>query len=121
MEVITLETQVVKEIVGKLDTIFDYIASLKTQRVDLENEWVDNYDVCTFLKISKRTLQRLRSDKLINYTIIRGRTYYKLAEIKHLMEVKLIKGDQATLEELVKNNQAYVKKRCNQKPKHHVF
>ncbi|WP_370457677.1 helix-turn-helix domain-containing protein [Dysgonomonas sp. ZJ709] len=39
-------------------------------------------EVCTFLRISERTLQRLRTNGVISYSVISGKTYYIIAEIK---------------------------------------
>ena len=65
MEVITIESQAYKNIMSKMDTIYDYVVSQQNTQ-DEEDSWVDNYEVCTFLKMSDRTLQRLRSEKKIN-------------------------------------------------------
>lgn len=59
MEVITIESQAFKSLMSKVDTIFDYVISQQNIQ-DEEDSWVDSYEVCTFLKISDRTLQRLR-------------------------------------------------------------
>ena len=42
----------------------------------------DSYEVCTFLKISEKTLQRLRVSGTIAYSNIRGRYVYKGSEIR---------------------------------------
>ena len=70
MEVITIESQAFKDLMSKVDTIFDYVISQQNIQ-DEEDSWVDSYEVCTFLKISDRTLQRLRSENKINYSRIR--------------------------------------------------
>jgi hypothetical protein len=67
MEVITIESQAFKNLLSKVDMIFDYVISV--QNVPDETDgWVDSYQVCTFLKISERTLQRLRSENKISYS-----------------------------------------------------
>lgn len=61
MEVITMETKAFKELEAKIDAIADFVTN--NQVADNTNEdeiWVDSYEVCTFLKISEKTLQRLR-------------------------------------------------------------
>jgi len=42
------------------------------------DNWVDNYEVCTFLKISPRTLQRLRAANLVSFSRIRGKNFYRI-------------------------------------------
>ena len=104
MEVITIESQAFKSLMSKVDTIFDYVISQQNIQ-DEEDSWVDSYEVCTFLKISDRTLQRLRSENKINYSRIRGKNYYKISEIKRMMEENLIRRSEDCLQNLIlKNN-----------------
>ena len=51
---------------------------------DLISDLIDSADVKTILKISDRTLYRLRKDKLIATTQIGKRYYYSLAQIKKI-------------------------------------
>ena len=103
MEVITIESQAYKNIMSKMDTIYDYVVSQQNTQ-DEEDSWVDNYEVCTFLKMSDRTLQRLRSEKKINYSRIRGKTYYKISEIKRMMDENLIRRSEDCLQNLIENH-----------------
>ena len=43
----------------------------------LEEDTMDNQDVCMLLHVSKRTLQRYRSDGLLPYRMHRHKTYYR--------------------------------------------
>lgn len=47
MEVITMESQAYKNLMSKVDTIFDYVISQQNIQ-DEEDSWVDSYEVCTF-------------------------------------------------------------------------
>jgi hypothetical protein len=61
MDVITIESTAFLELEAK-NLIAKYVN--EQQYVVIENSdesWVDNYDICTFLKIYERTLQRLQS------------------------------------------------------------
>ena len=61
MEIITFESKAYKELDNKITAIADYIFNhVETARQSEEDMWVDSYEVCTFLKISEKTLQRLR-------------------------------------------------------------
>ena len=61
MEIITFESKAYKELDNKITAIADYIFNhMETARQSEEDMWVDSYEVCTFLKISEKTLQRLR-------------------------------------------------------------
>ena len=110
MEVITIESQAFKSLMSKVDTIFDYVISQQNIQ-DEEDSWVDSYEVCTFLKISDRILQRLRSENKINYSRIRGKNYYKISEIKRMMEENLIRRSEDCLQNLILNHQKNVRQK----------
>ena len=110
MEVITIESQAFKSLMSKVDTIFDYVISQQNIQ-DEEDSWVDSYEVCTFLKISDRTLQRLRSENKINYSRIRGKNYYKISEIKRMMEENLIRRSEDCLQDLIQNHKKNVRQK----------
>lgn len=52
----------------------------------LKNAWVDNQDVMQMLHISPRTLQTFRTNGTIPYSKIRGKFYYKVADIEELLQ-----------------------------------
>ena len=112
MEVITIESQAYKELTAKIDTIATFIASIDTQpEEDPDNTWVDSYEVCTFLKISSKTLQRLRAANEISYSRIRGKVYYRVSELQRLMNEKVIRRSEEDLQDLIKNHRLYVEQR----------
>ena len=106
MEVITIESKAYKEIVSKIDEISRYV---KLHSESQHEGWIDNHDVCKYLNISIRTLQRLRSQKLINFSIIRGKTYYKLSEIERMLDENLIKSNPQGFQDLLDNYYKNVK------------
>lgn len=114
MEIITFESKAYKELDNKITAIADYIFNHKEAENTNEDEiWVDSYEVCTFLKISDRTLQRLRAAGTITYSNIKGHYFYKIGEIKRLLEERLIKRDKDRINDLITNHQLYVKERRN--------
>ena len=83
MEIITFESKAYKDLDNKITAIADYIFNHTEAESTNEDEiWVDSYEVCTFLKISEKTLQRLRVAGTIAYSNIRGRYFYKISEVK---------------------------------------
>ena len=110
MEVITMESEVFKEIKHKLDEIHDYISSQKTNELG-DDTWLDNHEVCTFLQISTRTLQRFRSENLVTYSLIRGKIFYQFKEIKRLLNDNLIRRDQSYLDDLALRHRKYIEQR----------
>lgn len=118
MEIIGVDSELYKELAKKIDFIADYITSQKiagSQEV-LDEVWVDSYEVCTFLRISERTLQRLRSNGQVSYSIISGKSYYQIREIKRLLEDRLIKSGDDCLDALIKHHKQYNEVRRKNKP-----
>ena len=116
MEVITIEAQAFKELSAKINVIAKFVASIQAKVEDEPAEsWVDNYEVCTFLKVSPKTLQRLRTANLVSYTRIRGKNFYKISEIKRLMDDQIIRRSEEHLQDLIKNHKLYVEQRRNSK------
>lgn len=112
MDVITIESQAYKELVNKINTIAKFVIDHQTEESgNPDDEWVDSYEVCTFLNISERTLQRLRSKGMISYSLISGKTYYTIAEIKRMLNEKRIRSNEEALQNLIDNHQQYVQQR----------
>jgi hypothetical protein len=105
MEVITIDSRAYKDLVEKIDKISTFVvkceAGIKLQSND--EIWLDSQEVANLLRISTRTLQRLRAENLISYAILRGRCLYKLSEIERGLNERLITCDPHTLEEFRKN------------------
>ena len=73
MDVITIESKAFKELMSKVDMIARFVDRIeKTTEINIDDEWVDSYDVRTYLNINKRTLQRLRSEGLITFSTARS-------------------------------------------------
>jgi hypothetical protein len=76
------------EIVSRLDKIIGLLTDLKKESLVGEAvtaaamEYYTNDDLRAILRVSKRTLARYRQRKLIPYYTIRGKIYYKVAEVQ---------------------------------------
>jgi hypothetical protein len=112
MEVITVESKAYKELVAKINTIAQFVADNQSvNTINPEEEWIDSFEVCSFLNISQRTLQRLRSKGAITYSVIAGKTYYTIAEIKRMLNERLIRSSEEAMQNLITNHQRYVEQR----------
>lgn len=112
MEVITVEAKAYKELVAKINTIAQFVADYQSvNTINPEEEWIDSFEVCSFLNISQRTLQRLRSKGAITYSVIAGKTYYTIAEIKRMLNERLIRSSEEAMQNLITNHQRYVEQR----------
>ena len=119
MEVITIDSQAFRELTVKINMIAKFVAAQQAKIDDQTNVeadgWVDGYEVCTFLKISNRTLQRLRSTHVINYSLIRGKAFYRISEIQRLMNENIIRCCEEKFQDLIKNHKLHVEQRRNLK------
>jgi hypothetical protein len=112
MEVITIDSQAYKELVSKINAIAKFVVEHQDdETTDPDQMWVDSYDVCTFLKISERTLQRLRSKRLISYSIISGKSYYTIAEIRRMLADKKIRSTDECMSDLINNHKLHAQQR----------
>lgn len=112
MEVITIESQAFKELTANINTIAKLVTSMQSKADEEPTDgWVDSYEVCTFLKISTKTLQRLRAANEISYSQIRGKNFYRISEIQRLLEAKVIRRSEEHLQDLKQNHQLYVEQR----------
>ena len=105
MEVITMESRVYKDLIDKIDKISAFVVKCEAGIKPQSNEeiWLDSQEVANLLRISTRTLQRLRAENLISYAFLRGRCLYKLSEIERGLNERLITCDPHTLDEFRKN------------------
>jgi len=61
----------------------DLKSLINTSEVFEEDEKIlDNQDLAFLLKVSKRTLQRYRTDKILPYFMIGHKTYYKVNDVR---------------------------------------
>lgn len=112
MDVITIESKAYKELVAKINTISKFVMAYEEREKGNQTDgWVDSYEVSTFLKISPRTLQRLRSSGAISYSRIRGKNFYKLSEVNRMLNEKRIRSTDECLQDLIQNHKLHVKQR----------
>jgi hypothetical protein len=116
MEIITIESQAFRELTAKIDMIAKYVAAIQSKAEEQpEDGWVDSYEVCTFLKISSKTLQRLRTAGGITFSRIRGKNFYRISEIERLMKNSIIRRSDEHLQDFIKTHRLYVEQRRNLK------
>lgn len=115
MEIITFDSEVYRELKKSLDTISNYVLNKEDKQG--EEDWVDEYDVCTYLKISRRTLQRIRYENLLTYSLVRGKVLIQMKEVRRLIETGTIKCDINRFADLCKGHKAYLEQRKRNKKK----
>jgi hypothetical protein len=94
MEIVNIEAATFQEMKMTLKHFSTRIRQIvgKTQTKNTE-EWLDNQDVCTLLKISPRTLQNLRNNGSIPYTQIERKIFYNKRDIWNFIEERNIQSN----------------------------
>lgn len=94
MEIVNIEAATFQEMKMTLKHFSTRIRQIvgKTLTKNTE-EWLDNQDVCTFLKISPRTLQNLRNNGSIPYTRIERKIFYNKRDIWNFIKERNIQSN----------------------------
>lgn len=90
MKVIIIGSKAYKELVGRIEKIERTLAGKKQQNAPSDDDWVDGKTICRYLGISPRTLQRLRSERVISYSALNHKRYYTLGEIKRVLQERFV-------------------------------
>lgn len=83
MEVVTFQSQVYQDLVGKLDAINQ---RLSAKEKEPKEKWLDNQELMQLMKISKRTAQHYRDSGLISFSQVGNKIYYRLSDIEDLLK-----------------------------------
>ena len=65
--------------------IYEYTASRWDFDTERLNKWLTGHEVCQQLRISQRTLQKLRDRRFLGHTQFGRQFYYKPDEVKALV------------------------------------
>lgn len=90
MKVIIIGSKAYKELVERIEKIERTLAGKKQQNAPSDDDWVDGKTICRYLGISPRTLQRLRSERVISYSALNHKRYYTLGEIKRVLQERSV-------------------------------
>ena len=70
-----------------VEAVKAFILALNKSKLELFKEtWIDGQDVMQSLHISKRNLQTLRDTKVLPYSRINGKFYYKVSDLESLLQ-----------------------------------
>jgi len=105
MEVITIESKAYQALATKLDQLHEAFRAFSQEKEDKESKedkevWIDSKAVCERLNISTRTLYRLRKERLIGYSNVRGHYRFKQSDVEKILNERLIAPNPETLDEL---------------------
>ncbi|MFC0878042.1 helix-turn-helix domain-containing protein [Saccharicrinis sp. FJH2] len=81
-----ISEKTVNELFNEIKKLHQKIDSeLKTKVGGLSEKCLDNQDVMLELKISQRTLQNMRDTKMLPYSKVGGKVYYKSTDVERLL------------------------------------
>lgn len=103
MEVITFDHEAFNALVNKIDKIADYVLKKDVAPEREQEVWLTSEEVADLLKISTRTLQRMRTEKSISYSMIRNKCIYRLSDIERCIHERTVTCDPKTLDEFKRN------------------
>lgn len=82
MEIIGIEKMTYENILLEIEKFLDRTNNLANDYSSKKiNNWIDNQEVCLWLKISPRTLQHLRNTRQIPFSQLGRKIYYKKQDI----------------------------------------
>jgi hypothetical protein len=84
MDIIAIEEKAFEVMKMHFENFVNEIRQL-CETSKIKEEWMDNQDVCMILKISKRTLQHYRDNRIIPYSRIGSKCYYKVSDIEKIL------------------------------------
>jgi len=85
MEIITLESESFQRLIDKLDQVHQELVRLQDPKKQLSKEWIDTYDVCHVLNISRRTLTKYLTQGRLPYSKIEGKNFFKLQDVEQFL------------------------------------
>ena len=99
MKVITIESEAYKKLVRQIEWIYSYVKKQAkenaTPKSDPSEIWIGNDEAAKILEISLRTLQRLRTNGEITYSIHGGKARYTLQEVNRLIFGCVVKNNKS--------------------------
>lgn len=84
MEVITIESEAFKKIAAYLETIKQALEA-QSRKAPFSDLWLDNSEVCSLLKISKRTLQTYRDQGDLSFSQVGAKIYYRASDVEKFL------------------------------------
>ena len=78
--------QLLFELSGSVREMMALVMVMKRTRANtLLQSWIDGQEVMDTLKISKRTLQSMRTSGVLPYSRLNGKIYYKVSDLEHIL------------------------------------
>ena len=86
MEIVSIEKKTFDEMMARMGAFVEKVAALQRKGDERRlARWLTGDEVCRQLRISPRTLQSLRDRRLIGYSQMNRRFYYRPEEVRRLI------------------------------------
>jgi plasmid maintenance system killer protein len=96
MKVVIIESEAYKKLMQKIDRIYSYAKKQAKEDSLLQSNpseiWISDQDAADMLRVSKRTMQRLRSNGDVTYSIRGNKAWYTLTEVKRLLAGRVVRN-----------------------------
>lgn len=103
MELITFDHQAYQELTEKINRIADYVFNKEATVQQKRDTWLTSDELAELLRISTRTLQRMRKDRTIPYTLLRRKCLYRLSDVEECISRRVLSCSPQTLDEFYRN------------------
>ena len=102
MEIITIDHQVYQDLSDKIDRIADYVFKKEVTPAEEPEMWLTSEELADLLKISTRTLQRMRKERVIPYFMVRSKCLYRFSDVEKCIAQRIVSCNPQTLDEFRK-------------------
>lgn len=86
MELKIISSEDYNRIIDKIDEVIQILKEQNQEsKKGLSEKWLDSSEVLSVLKISSRTLQNYRDQRLIPFSKIGSKIYYKASDIEQYL------------------------------------
>lgn len=89
MEVIIMQSEVYQSLINEIDSIKKILIDNKEK--ERENRWLTGEEVLGILNVSPKTLQTYRDKRMISYSQVGNKIFYRLSDIDAFLESHHIK------------------------------
>ena len=108
MKIITIEEEAWLKLNNSINAIADYLKKLEDKSYD--DLWLNNHEVSQYLRLSEKTLWRMRTKGEIAYSKIYGQYFYTIGAIKDMLNANAIESSDEFLQELMAKGKSYIEK-----------
>ena len=87
MEIVSVEKKAFEACVAAAESLAGKVGEVCRRCSDgREKKWLDGQEVCRLMRISPRTLQTLRDNRMIAFAQVNRKFYYRPEEVERLLK-----------------------------------